>query len=87
MGYNGTPGQSASGFRLFIDKSDKSVPTLREEIIVGAKFKKGSMEYEVKAIDGKDVSMSGYHGASYRSTIVNISDLLNGTGYILKRED
>lgn len=90
MGVNRTPGQTASGFRMYVDKSKTdsvNKPATREEVVIGAIFNHGGIEYTVKKIDKDSIKLEGMNGLAVRSTIVDISELTkSGSNYELHRD-
>ena len=89
MGYNATPGQSASGFRLYIDGKKNTEPAKFEEVVVGAIFNHGGMEYVVKEmLDDMMVKLEGMNGMAVRTSIVDISEICkSGSDYEYHREE
>jgi len=76
MGYNSEPGQSASGFRLYIDNAEKAKTIIKEDIVIGAKIRYGNEEYEVTKIKGEEIYLETFGGYKKRFTVVVIEDLL-----------
>lgn len=89
MGVNKTPGQSASGFRLYIDNKIKGETAKFEEVVVGAIFNKGGIEYTVKEmLDNMMVKLEGMNGLSVRTTIVDIAEICkSGSEYELHKDE
>ena len=89
MAVNKTPGQSASGFRLFIDKSKTNSANDEarlEEIVLGALFFYKGMQYKITKLGDVSAMMEGSTGRGTRSMLVSLDDLIkNGSEYKIVR--
>lgn len=76
MAVNKTPGQSASGFRMYVDK-DKDYNTAKlEDIKMGTQFfHKGTQYTVVELLDNMMVRLEGKNGLATRTSIVDMTEL------------
>jgi len=89
MGVNRTPGETASGFRMYVDNTKERNTATEEDVVLGAWFKHGTIVYEVTKIY-KDDTVRLEHGSvgRSRSMIIPISDLVKlGSEYILQKHE
>lgn len=75
---------TASTFRMFIDKGIAHESATKDQVVVGAKFKYGNIEYTTTAVDGDRVMMQYTNGAKTRTTFVSIGQITkSGSDYRL----